>query len=188
MAVRDYRVTRRPSWSHGRSYSEDGEVYAAAEGGHDSIDLPFLPFKVPFKWIDEAQILTASIDRRKDTISRRRVGARVQYTDGRGDRRGRSFRMRRAAFAARETALPRPAGPPRVVLKRARAARATYRGARRLSRLVQKRCAPRETNVARRSNAFSAGAKQFDGGGSGPSAAAPLSRSAGRASGERLTS
>ena len=51
-----------------------------------------------------------------------------------------------AAVASREMALPRPAEPPRVVLKRARTAdaRAAYRGARRVSaRLVQKKVRPR---------------------------------------------
>jgi hypothetical protein len=64
-----------------------------------------------------------------------------------------------AAVASREMALPRPAEPPRVVLKRARTAdaRAAYRGARRVSaRLVQKKVRPRfaELKTINRWNRF----------------------------------
>jgi len=31
----------------------------------NSFDLPFFAFQVPLKWIDEAQIITATIDRKK---------------------------------------------------------------------------------------------------------------------------
>ena len=61
------------------------------------------------------------------------------------------------ALAAWGTALPRPAGPPRVVLKRAHAAHAAYRDARRPSRLVQKKICPAQN---KRRSPFPPGRKQ----------------------------